>query len=168
MLFRSPSEFNPAPHTHSIYETYGWEREVWATNDVAAAIREGDTASRNLLVTQLSNQFESFQEILNSNLAAMYRELNYVLVTGNMTLETNRRYLILGNFTVTTPLITGDSVTGDWIIVAKLLSANPVIVSTDQSIYCINGTDAIHEGVLFNRTEEQKLVWNGPNLRWEI
>lgn len=167
-LLGVPSMYNPTPHTHSIYETYRWEHMIWATNDVAAAIREGDTASRSLLVEQLQAKLDEFGNTLDTEIASIRRELNYVKVTSDTTMEINRRYLILNDSTVFTPSITGNIADGDWVIVAKSLAALPVIKSLDKSIYCINGTDSTHEGVLFNDIHEQKLVWRTAANRWEI
>lgn len=167
-LIGVPSQFNPAPHQHSIYDTYRWEHMVWATNDVAAAIREGDAASRALLLSQIQDKLDEFDAWMRAQIALLQGQSGYTAVRADATLLTNRRYLILGNWTVTLPLIAGGVLDGDWIILAKRLSDRPVIKSTDQTIFCVNGTDTIHEGVLFDAIPEQKIVWNGPSQRWEI
>lgn len=55
-----PSQFVPAPHLHSAYDLYGMKALVEATYDVAAAVREGDLASRQLLLDQVGGKFAAF------------------------------------------------------------------------------------------------------------
>lgn len=56
-LIGVPSQFVPAPHLHSAYDLYGMKYLVEAQADVAAAIREGDAASRALLLQQIRDKF---------------------------------------------------------------------------------------------------------------
>jgi len=51
-----PAQFVAAPHLHDIYDLYGLKWMIEAEYDVAAAIREGDGASRTLLLKQLSDR----------------------------------------------------------------------------------------------------------------
>lgn len=59
-LIGVPSQFVPAPHLHSAYDLYGMKYVVEAQVDVANAIREGDAASRALLLKQVQDKFLSF------------------------------------------------------------------------------------------------------------
>lgn len=56
-LIGVPSQFVPAPHLHSAYDLYGLKYVVESNADIAAAIREGDVASRTLLLTQIEKKF---------------------------------------------------------------------------------------------------------------
>jgi hypothetical protein len=57
-----PSQFVPAPHLHSAYDLYGMKAIVEATYDVAAAVREGDLASRQLLLQQVGSKFDAIDQ----------------------------------------------------------------------------------------------------------
>jgi len=59
-LIGVPAQFVPAPHLHSAYDLYGMKYVVEAQVDVANAIREGDAASRALLLKQIQDKFLSF------------------------------------------------------------------------------------------------------------
>lgn len=167
-LIGVPATFNPAPHLHSIYDTYDWMTMIWAQNDVAAAIREGDAASRALLLQQISMKLNQFEQYLHDSIEDLKGQGGYTLIKGNTTVIPNRRYLFIGNWTATLPAIVDGVLDGDWVIFGKRLSDKPVIKSADMPLMTINGTDTIHEGVLYNVTFEQKAVWNGPAQRWEI
>lgn len=56
-LIGVPSQFVPAPHLHSAYDLYGLKYLIESNYDIAAAIREGDTASRQLLLDQIRKKF---------------------------------------------------------------------------------------------------------------
>lgn len=168
-LIGVPSMYNPTPHTHSIYETYRWEHMIWATNDVAAAIREGDTASRNLLVSQVQAKLDEFGDTLSTEIASIRRELNYVKVYQDTVLEINRRYLIMRDgIKLTAPSVTGAVSDGDWVMIQCILGVEPYIVSNDKSIKCINGTDTTQQGVLINDVHQRLLVWEGIGAKWVI
>lgn len=167
-LIGLPSAWNPAPHLHSIYETYDWKTMIWAMEDVANAIREGDTASRQLLVEQMEDKLNEFDAFLREQIAAIRKELNYVIVIKDTVLEINRRYLVLGDYKLTMPSITGEVQNGNWVMLATRLGAKPYIVSNDKSIRCVNGTDSTHQGVLLNDVYDRMAVWNGPAQTWEI
>jgi hypothetical protein len=51
-----PAMFAAAPHLHDVYDLYGMKYLVESEYDIAAAIREGDGASRTLLLKQLSDR----------------------------------------------------------------------------------------------------------------
>lgn len=55
-----PAQFVPTPHLHSAYDLYGMKAVVESNYDVAAAIREGDIASRRLLTQQLQMKLDSY------------------------------------------------------------------------------------------------------------
>ena len=57
-----PSQFVPAPHLHSAYDLYGMKALVESNYDVAAAIREGDIASRALLIKQINDKLTTFDD----------------------------------------------------------------------------------------------------------
>lgn len=57
-----PSQFVPTPHLHDAYDLYGLKYMVEAQLDVAAAIREGDAASRKLLLDQVSAKFAGLDQ----------------------------------------------------------------------------------------------------------
>ena len=167
-LIGLPAAWNPAPHLHSIYETYDWKTMIWAIEDVANAIREGDVASRQLLVEQMEDKLNEFDAFLREQIAAIRKELNYVIVIKDTVLEINRRYLVLGDYKLTMPSITGEVQNGNWVMLATRLGAKPYIVSNDKSIRCVNGTDSTHQGVLLNDVYDRMAVWNGPAQTWEI
>lgn len=52
-LIGVPSQFVPTPHLHSAYDLYGLKYLIESNYDIAAAIREGDGASRQLLLDQI-------------------------------------------------------------------------------------------------------------------
>lgn len=56
-LIGVPSLFVPTPHLHSAYDLYGLKYLIESNYDIAAAIREGDTASRQLLLDQVRKKF---------------------------------------------------------------------------------------------------------------
>jgi hypothetical protein len=164
-----PAYFNPTPHKHSIYETYRWENMIWAINDLGNAIRDGDTASRQLLVQQVTDKLLEFDDRLTSALEAIRRELNYVIVDHDTVLEINRRYLVIkNNVKLTMPSITGSVVTGNWVMIQALLGVEPYIVSNDKKIKCVNGTAAVGEPVLVNDVYQRLPVWIGTDQNWVI
>jgi hypothetical protein len=55
-----PSQFVPTPHLHSAYDLYGLKYLIESNYDIAAAIREGDTASRQLLLDQIRAKFADY------------------------------------------------------------------------------------------------------------
>lgn len=55
-----PSMFVPAPHLHDIYDLYGLKYLIESNYDISAAIREGDMASRSLLIQQIRDKFAAF------------------------------------------------------------------------------------------------------------
>lgn len=57
-----PSQFVPAPHLHDAYDLYGLKSLVESNADVAAAIRDGDAASRQLLIEQIGDKFDDFDD----------------------------------------------------------------------------------------------------------
>lgn len=61
-LIGVPSQFVPAPHLHSAYDLYGMKYVVESNADIAAAIRDGDLASRQLLLTQVGKKFQSIDD----------------------------------------------------------------------------------------------------------
>lgn len=65
-LIGVPSQFVPSPHLHSAYDLYGMKYLVEATVDVAAAIREGDAASRQMLLDQIALRFTGMEDFLTA------------------------------------------------------------------------------------------------------
>lgn len=61
-----PSQFVPAPHLHSAYDLYGMKYVVEAQYDIAAAIREGDVGSRELLLGQIKERFDIMQRLYDA------------------------------------------------------------------------------------------------------
>lgn len=61
-LIDVPAQFVPAPHLHDVYDLYGMKALVEVNADVAAALREGDVASRNLLLKQINDRFVAFDK----------------------------------------------------------------------------------------------------------
>lgn len=59
-LIAVPAEFNPAYHVHSAVDLKGLQRLVAGLMEVADAIRNGDTASRKLLIDQITAKFDAF------------------------------------------------------------------------------------------------------------
>jgi hypothetical protein len=59
-LIGVPSQFVPTPHLHSAYDLYGLKYLIESNYDIAAAIREGDTASRQLLLDQIRQKFADY------------------------------------------------------------------------------------------------------------
>lgn len=57
-----PSMFVPAPHLHDIYDLYGLKYLIESNYDISAAIREGDMASRSLLIQQIRDKFKAFDD----------------------------------------------------------------------------------------------------------
>lgn len=57
-----PSQFNPAPHLHSAYDLYGLKYVVESNYEIAAAIRDGDAASRSLFFQQAQAKFDTFDD----------------------------------------------------------------------------------------------------------
>jgi hypothetical protein len=55
-----PAMFAAAPHLHDIYDLYGLKYLIESNYDISAAIREGDVASRSLLLEQIRTKFASF------------------------------------------------------------------------------------------------------------
>lgn len=58
-----PSEFNPTSHLHSAYDLYGLKSMVESQYDVAKAIRDGDTVSRELLLSQIRAKFDVWDDV---------------------------------------------------------------------------------------------------------
>lgn len=56
-LIGVPSQFVPTPHLHSAYDLYGLKLLIESQYEIAAAIREGDAASRQLLLDQIRAKF---------------------------------------------------------------------------------------------------------------
>lgn len=164
-LLGLPSQWNPAPHTHNIYQTYAWEHLIWATNDVAEAIREGDTASRALLVSQIALKLGEFQDIIDNEIAELIRSMSPVLVTADINLEVGRRYIFMGNWLGTLPA--SGLVDGAMITMAKKVTASPGIKSLSHEIMTENGTDA-REGVSFDVPREIRAIWIAASNRWEL
>lgn len=52
-----PAQFVPAPHLHDIYDLYGLKYLIESNYDIASALREGDVASRALLLEQINARF---------------------------------------------------------------------------------------------------------------
>lgn len=61
-LIGVPSQFVPTPHLHSAYDLYGLKYLIESNYDIAAAIREGDVASRHLLLQQIQQKFENMDD----------------------------------------------------------------------------------------------------------
>lgn len=72
-ILGKPSQFTPSAHFHSLDDTYGWEYVVAALYDVSAAIREGDVASRALLLNQLQAKLEAIENGF-ADLAQLYSD----------------------------------------------------------------------------------------------
>jgi len=68
-----PSQFVPAPHLHDAYDLYGLKYMVEAQYDVAAAIREGDAASRQLLLDQIGAKFDGLDQFCDG-LSNLFRD----------------------------------------------------------------------------------------------
>jgi len=65
-LIGVPSQFVPSPHLHDAYDLYGMKYVVESNADVAAAIREGDAASRALLLEQINKRFVAMDSFCTS------------------------------------------------------------------------------------------------------
>lgn len=65
-LIGVPAQFVPTPHLHSAYDLYGLKYLVEAQYDVAAAIREGDAASRQMLVDQMTQHRDGVDAFLTA------------------------------------------------------------------------------------------------------
>jgi len=61
-LIGVPSQFVPTPHLHSAYDLYGLKYLIESNYDIAAAIREGDVASRHLLLQQIEQKFQNIDD----------------------------------------------------------------------------------------------------------
>jgi hypothetical protein len=59
-------------HLHSAYDLYGMKYLIESNYDIAAAIREGDVGSRQLLLDQVRQKFGDLDNFLLS-LATNYR-----------------------------------------------------------------------------------------------
>lgn len=165
-LIGLPSQWNPAPHTHSIYQTYAWEHMIWAVNDVAAAIREGDVASRDLLVKQLTLKIQEFEQIIDQEIAEALRNLTYIEIRQDMAVEADRRYIFMGDWIASLP--TTGLRDGATITFAKRITSSPAIKSAVHSIWTSNGIDSTHEGVLFDIGREIRAIWVLASNRWEL
>lgn len=56
-LIGVPSQFASAPHLHDVYDLYGMKYLIESNYDISAAIREGDTGSRQLFFEQANARF---------------------------------------------------------------------------------------------------------------
>lgn len=72
-ILGKPALFAPSAHFHSLDDTYGWEYVVAALYDVSEAIRQGDLASRTLLLNQLQAKLEAIESGFES-LAQLYSD----------------------------------------------------------------------------------------------
>lgn len=63
-LIGVPNEWVPAPHLHSAYDLYAMKHVVAATNDVAAAIREGQAPAHQMLFEMINGRIATFEEII--------------------------------------------------------------------------------------------------------
>ncbi len=79
-LIGVPSEWVPAPHLHSAYDLYAMKHVVAATNDVAAAIREGQSPAHQMLFEMINGRIATFEEILPT-LIECYENGEAVLAT---------------------------------------------------------------------------------------
>lgn len=68
-----PSQFVPTPHLHSAYDLYGLKYLIESEYDIASAIREGDTASRQVLLDQMSRKFDDL-DAFTVELADLFRQ----------------------------------------------------------------------------------------------
>lgn len=59
-----PNEWAPSPHLHSAYDLYAMRHIVAATNDVAAAIREGMSPAHDHLFRMINGRIEVFERIV--------------------------------------------------------------------------------------------------------
>lgn len=61
-LIGIPAQFVPAAHLHSAYDLYGMKALVESNYDISSAIREGDLASRQLLLTQIGLKLSAYDD----------------------------------------------------------------------------------------------------------
>lgn len=173
-----PNRFPPTAHTHPLTDVYGWQRLAPMLEAIRVAILTGDQAQfdqirsdfekeLDKLRTTMGGQLNQLQADFEASMKAIRAELNYVIVTADTQLEIKRRYLVMGGHTLRLPASASLN-HGDWVLISKLLTAEPIIMSPDAVIMTVNGSDSIHEGVLFNLNDEVKAVWNKTMSRWEI
>lgn len=83
-----PSQWNPAPHLHPIRNAYGWKAVVDSIMMVEKAVREGDEASRSLLLETIEHKLtllDQFRDDMNSQFDAFKDEIrNSALNFGEM------------------------------------------------------------------------------------
>lgn len=79
-LIGVPTEWVPTPHLHSAYDLYAMKHVVQATNDVAAAIREGMGPAHAHLFDMINGRIEVFERIV-PRLVDCYDEGNALLST---------------------------------------------------------------------------------------
>lgn len=72
-LIGVPSQFVAAPHLHSAYDLYGMKYLIESQYDISAAIREGDIASRQMLLDQFRVKMGQLDTFLLT-LAGNYRD----------------------------------------------------------------------------------------------
>lgn len=77
-IIGTPSLFVPTPHLHSAYDLYGLKYLIESNYDIAAAIREGDAASRQLLLDQVRKKFTEL-DAFTMALTDCFREGAYEL-----------------------------------------------------------------------------------------
>lgn len=62
-LLGVPAQFVPAPHLHDAYDLYGFKYLIESNYDIAAALREGDGASRTLLLEQINARLAAYDRL---------------------------------------------------------------------------------------------------------
>lgn len=71
-LIGVPAMFVAAPHLHDVYDLYGMKFLIASNQDIASAIREGDAASRTMLLSQVSGRAKA-QDAFALELAECFR-----------------------------------------------------------------------------------------------
>ena len=88
------------------------------------------------------------------------------VVNANKTLEVGGSYIITGNFTLTVPNSTDNTLnTGDLISLKKLYSVAPILTCASNVFKTINGEDT---SIQYDTNTSLYLIFNATTNKWEV
>jgi hypothetical protein len=88
------------------------------------------------------------------------------VVNANKTLDVGGSYIITGNFTLTIPNSTSNTLNnGDFIKLSKLSTATPILTCASNLFTTINGED---NEIAYNINSSIILIFNSSLNKWEI